>query len=304
MNRPIIASNFTPAAIFRAVDLHKPTLLIDELDTFIERSSELNGILNSGHQKKSAFVYRVIGDGQELRRFTTWGPKVYGMIGSPTGTLASRSIRVRLTRKTADEKVEKMPRVLPPEFIRLRRQMARWARDGVERIRQHHPNTEGFTNRAADNWEPLLTIAEIAGKTWPDQVRLAARAEEKSDEESVAIQLLRDIRNIFYTRKVKHLPAELLLLDLLRQVESPWHDITGAKNLELNRYYLNRTLASLGVKPRVIHVEKQLQQLLLNVGRGTQRGFDIDQFKDAIARYLRSEEPREVEVSRGNEILT
>jgi hypothetical protein len=49
--KPLLASNITAAAIFRTVEIARPTLLIDEGDTFLRENEELRGVLNSGHSK-------------------------------------------------------------------------------------------------------------------------------------------------------------------------------------------------------------------------------------------------------------
>ena len=60
--KPLSAANVTPAVIFRAIDRWKPTMLIDETDTFVSDNSELRGVLNSGHTRSGAFVIRCIGE--------------------------------------------------------------------------------------------------------------------------------------------------------------------------------------------------------------------------------------------------
>ena len=47
--RPLAAANITSAALFRAVEKYKPTLILDEADTFLPEREELRGVLNSGH---------------------------------------------------------------------------------------------------------------------------------------------------------------------------------------------------------------------------------------------------------------
>jgi hypothetical protein len=41
--RPLLASNVTVAAVFRTIEAHRPTLLIDEADTFLGDNEELRG---------------------------------------------------------------------------------------------------------------------------------------------------------------------------------------------------------------------------------------------------------------------
>ena len=47
--RPLPASNSTASALFRAVELWKPTILIDEADTFFKENFELHGMVNAGY---------------------------------------------------------------------------------------------------------------------------------------------------------------------------------------------------------------------------------------------------------------
>src|SRR6266699_5965327 len=46
--KPLLTSNTTPAGLFQAIHQCSPTLLIDELDSFL-RDDTLRNVLNSGH---------------------------------------------------------------------------------------------------------------------------------------------------------------------------------------------------------------------------------------------------------------
>lgn len=302
--RAILASNITPAAVFRVVDLFKPTLLVDELDTFLEKSSEFVGILNSGHKKAGAYVYRVVGDQQEVREFCTWGPKAFGMIGVPPGTIASRSISVRLLRKKASEKVESFDDVLQaPDLERIRRQLARWSADNKGQFQSAEVNTAEFSNRLRDNWRPLLTIAGIVGKAWVERALVAARATAEVDDEDLRTILMRDVRNIFHTRKTQRIPSELLVFDLLRQKNSPWMRLDHGQ--EMNQYQMAKLLRDMGVIPHKVRQEKELAGLLgRNPTSNLMRGYDISQFTDLFDRFLADEEAETVDVSQGNEVLS
>jgi len=50
-NKAIPASNISQSALFRTTEKYKPTLLVDEADTFLKNNEDLQGILNSGHTK-------------------------------------------------------------------------------------------------------------------------------------------------------------------------------------------------------------------------------------------------------------
>jgi putative DNA primase/helicase len=51
--RPLSLSNISAAALFRTVEKHSPTLIIDEADSFLGESEELRGLINSGHTSGS-----------------------------------------------------------------------------------------------------------------------------------------------------------------------------------------------------------------------------------------------------------
>src|SRR6266478_10228750 len=71
--RPEIAANISPSAFFRVIEETRPTLLIDEGDTFLKKHGELRGILNAGYTRESAYVVRVAAgarnaEGQERQK--------------------------------------------------------------------------------------------------------------------------------------------------------------------------------------------------------------------------------------------
>ena len=68
VHRPLPAANVTAAALFRSVEQFRPTLLIDEADSFLRDREELRGVLNSGHVRASAVVVRTV---RELSLFFT-----------------------------------------------------------------------------------------------------------------------------------------------------------------------------------------------------------------------------------------
>ena len=80
--RAELASNISPSALFRYIEEIRPTLLIDEADSFVKDNEELRGILNSGHTKAAAYVIRnvEINGEHKPRRFSTWAPKAIATI--------------------------------------------------------------------------------------------------------------------------------------------------------------------------------------------------------------------------------
>ena len=47
--RPKRAGSIPPPALFRAVELFQPTLLLDENEKYIEHGGDLHALLNEGH---------------------------------------------------------------------------------------------------------------------------------------------------------------------------------------------------------------------------------------------------------------
>ncbi len=222
--RPLFASNITPAALFRAVEKWRPTVLVDEADTFLRYSDELRGVLNSGHNRGAAYVIRTVGDDHEPRRFQTWAPKAIAQIDKLPPTLASRAIPVELRRMALGENVEPLRGDRLDHLKPLAGQAGRWAADHEAELREADPAMPGgLTGRRADNWRHLLAIAEVAGGKWLDRARRAAEVLGADDTgNTAAIILLADIRAIFDDRGVDRISSEDLASSLGAMVDRPW----------------------------------------------------------------------------------
>lgn len=280
--RPLVAANISMAAIYRVIEASAPTLLVDEADTFIGGNEELRGVLNSGHTRESAYVIRLEGDDHEPRVFSTWGAKAIAGIGHLAETIMDRSIMVELRRKRGGEAVEKLRHADPRDFDRLARMLARVAEDAGEIIGQMQPALPAELNdRAQDNWEPLLAIADYAGGHWPNTARATALQLSGSAHEalSVSAELLADIRDIFEQRGCDRITTADLLAALNADEERPW--ATYAKGRPLTPRNLAKLLGEYGVRPRNIWVEH----------RASPKGYGREQFEDAFARYLSAKSP-------------
>ena len=196
--KPAAASNFTTAVIFRIIEAWGPTLLIDEADTYLRDNIEMRGVLNGAHMRSTAYAARVIdaGGDHKPKFFPTWGPKFIALIGKLPVTLASRSIHIEMRRKTAGETVQPLRGDRIDHLTPLCRQAARWWWDNSIRLRAIEPEVPPeLYGRAADNWRPLLAIAEAAGGEWPERARqIAIKFGGRRDEQTTSVMLLEDIR--------------------------------------------------------------------------------------------------------------
>jgi len=192
-------------------------------DTFLRDNNELRGILNSGHNRGCAFVIRTTGDNYEPKRFCTWGPKAVALIGKLPATLASRAIHIALRRKMSSETVTELRPERRDHLIPLCRPAARWAADNAEKLRLAEPRLPAnIYGRTADNWRPLLAIAEVAGGHWPGTARgIAESLNGKSSEETAGIMLLDDLQRIFAEGK-DQITSVSLIETLVAMEDRPW----------------------------------------------------------------------------------
>jgi 5S rRNA maturation endonuclease (ribonuclease M5) len=225
VNRPVAASNITPAALFRSIDAWQPTLLIDEADTFMRENEELRGLINCGHTRESAYIIRVVGDDHTPKTFFVWSAKALAGIGKLPDTIIDRSITLELRRKLSEEKVERLRHADPAIFKRISAKLARFSQDYSDKIRFAKPELpEVLNDRAQDNWEPLFAIAEIAGSDWMQLAQSAALklSGEINQPQSMGVELLADIHEIYETQRVDRFSTIDLITSLCKDEEKPW----------------------------------------------------------------------------------
>src|SRR5262249_32950756 len=107
-----------------------------------------------------------------LAKFSCWCPKAISRIGRLPETLADRCIVIRMQRKTSRECCERLRKLEPST---LKEGCERFVGERAEEIAAAAPEIPPSLNdRAADIWEPLLIIADLAGGEWPGLARQAA----------------------------------------------------------------------------------------------------------------------------------
>ena len=224
--RPLPVANITSAALFRAVETYRPTLLIDEADSFLAGNEELRGIINSGHRRAMACVVRTVGDDHEPRLFSTWCPKAVALIGALPDTLEDRAVLIRMQRRRAGEGAEELRLDRLGALEPLRRRAARWAADNIDRLKTADPDLPpNMTNaRARDNWRVLVAVADAAGGRWPALAREVALrlSSSEPDTESIKVLLLRDLKALFDEKGVERLESEKVVTALIEIEGRPW----------------------------------------------------------------------------------
>jgi putative DNA primase/helicase len=272
VSRAMLAANITAAATFRVLDLHQPTLLIDEADTFLKGNDELRGILNSGHRQNGS-VIRLVGDDHEPRAFRTYSACAIAMIGNLPPTLADRSLLVELRRRRSDEKIQGFRFDRTAHLDKLASQAARWSLDHAHLIKDCDPDMPvGVDNRAADNWRPLMAIADVIGHGWDERSRRAALAAHVTDD-SAPSMLLTDIRAIFCKRTVDRLSSADIIAALTGMEGRPWAEYKNGA--PITAHGLAKLLSVYKIFSGNIRIEG-----------ATPKGYHLSQFQDAFDRYL------------------
>ena len=275
--RPLLASNISTAAVFRTVEAAHPTLLVDEADRFLKNSDELIGVLNAGH-RRGGQVIRVVemSEGYEPRAFDCYSPAALAGIGKLPDTLADRSVEIKLRRKRRDESVESLRLDRMEAFEVLSQQTARWTRDNRIRLREADPAMPAaLFNRVADNWRPLIAIADAAGGEWPQRARRVAEAAAAQDKDELAwTMLLADLRDLFDREPSGILFTTTQILPALTKMEDrPWPE--WRKEKPLTGTQLAALLKPFGVSPGTVRR-----------GDETGKGYRRADLEDAFARYL------------------
>ncbi len=288
-NKPLIASNVTVGALFRAIDTCRPTLFIDEADTFLAGSGTMRGIINSGNTWRTAYVLRLSrsklksqpnnaaapAEGAEnsgLQRYSCWCPKVIAMIGKVPDTIADRSIVVPMTRKLTTETRAPLAELEPAN---IKAKCARFALDECQNVRQCEKiRGDGLNDRAADTFDPLYVIARLAGNEWEQKLHTAALALANSAQSrSSGTELLLDIHAIFAVTGQERMFTRDLL-EVLRDERCSLGSL-ALKYSAIDEYRISQLLRPYGIRPRTFRIETQLG-----------KGYACDDFNDAIVRYL------------------
>ncbi len=276
--RPLSTENASTSALFRTVEAKHPTLLIDEYDAFAEASEEHRGLLNAGYERGATFL-RSEGDDHEPRAFDVFGPVAIAKIGAFPSTVADRSIVLPMRRRTRGEEAARLPR--PDRFREacalLRQRLVRWTKDNLPALMDAAPAfPDALDDRAADLWEPLLAIADLAGGRWPDRARAAALAltGAREDDER-GVQLLADVRAAFVAKGTDRLASKTLVEALVAVEDRPWATC-GRNDKPLTPSHLAALLKPFVIVPRSVRLDDGT----------TPKGYLLEQFHDAFNRYL------------------
>jgi len=168
-------------------------------------------------------------------------------------------------------------RLVEGEAHVLRQLVAAWAKANIEQLRNAWPRLpEALSDRQQDGAEPLLAIADLAGKDWPGRAREALVElfnGAKVQDDSNRTRLLSDIRTVFELNSSDRLATTGLLTALAEMETSPWAEFIQGRPLTPTT--LARLLKPFDIAPRDIRIGSRIL-----------KGYERESFGDAWKRYL------------------
>jgi len=312
--RALRTEHLTAPVLFRLVDQHQPTLLLDEVDSYLPYAEELRGMLNAGH-KQGACAYRCEGQGNAVRAFKAFAPAVLSGIGPLPDTLRSRSIRILLLKAEPEQITAHFDSRHTEIETVLCRKLARWAQDNFAALQTCDPPMPSTAyNRVADNWRPLFAVAHTVRGDWPALAleayhhltsrpakthSLSAGSPRPSDGRGSKgegilgdgrgikgegptsafqhddLALLADIRQIFAQSGTTRISCKQLVT-ALQVLERPGSQASNG-NPPVTSRWLGHRLHRLGISSRS-----------LRIGPQSVKGYELTDFSEAFARFLKS----------------
>jgi hypothetical protein len=163
--------------------------------------------------------------------------------------------------------------------------------DHAEAIAQLKPQMPTCLNdRAADLWEPLLVLADLAGQGWPERGRKAAEVLTNDGGEDGPIgSLFMDILLAFVSRKDPRLFSRGIVAALNQRADRPWRQMRNGK--EIDELWLARQLAPYGIRSHTLRIEGVAA-----------KGYTEADFVQVFRRYIPRSEVEELQLGvRPNE---
>jgi len=278
-HNPLLTVNASPSAVYRSIGLARndpPTILLDEADTIFGpkagENEDLRGLLNAGHQKGRPAL-RFNAATYKVEKIETFAMAALAGIGAMPETIEDRAVVIRMRRRAPGESVApyRMGRD-GAALADLRARLRAWVRAHADELRTAAPAMP-VEDRAADTWEPLIAVADLAGGDWPDVARDASvtltEAREANARGSIQARLLADCRTAFADADA--LPTADLLKRLREDPEGPW---ATYGNTGLSAMRLGMLLREFDIRSDTIRFPS-----------GQAKGYGREAFADAWARY-------------------
>lgn len=272
---PKKTDNITVAALCKFTEMGH-TILIDEFDTFCDKSKEFTGIINSG-VRKSGTCTRYGRNGQAIES-PTFGAKIYAMIGTPPQTILDRSISILQQRKLATEVKKSLEHTGSLGY--LKHDIELWCKANLNAIlssREKVPKIQAANDRQADNYHILARIAACISPEIEVAVRESAclliSALQEQENSHSGEKLMQDIKVVFEETGTSKMPTMEMIQRLCRLPDSVWGSYKS--NRPIQAHQLARILKLFKISSTTIRFSSEV----------VSKGYHKEMFEDAFSRY-------------------
>jgi hypothetical protein len=214
------------------------------------------------------------------RRYPTFAPLAIAAIGMLPLPLLHRSIVINMQRSSAQ--LRRLDEA-DAAFAWTRKAIRDWA--VKVKLAPDPEMPPSLRNRAADNWRPLLSIADSLGYGEPARAAATALSADRLYED-VGVQLLADVRTIFQARGIDRIGSAALVEQLIGLDEGHWSEWRGPNDdrppRKLTQPELAQLLHPFGINSRTIW------PLGRRLGDKSTRGYVRSQFEQPWAAYCPS----------------
>lgn len=282
--KPLQVSSITGPSMARMITLQNGqiTLLADEADRYLNNDNDtLCKVLNSGYQRgKKIMCTETSGRNMKPHLFDCFAPCAIAGIGNIPATVQSRSITITMKRKTSNDHIEKLRyRQVHQYMEELRQKCKRFIQDHEEEIVNCIPDMPSSLNdRTADVSEILFAISDTISPDWHQKLETAllklVKHQYGNEEQSVRIQLLMDIQNIFSGVPMGWLSSNKLVEKLNEIETSPWSEWNRGFPMSVSA--LAKQLKFFGIAPKQTREDYDDRS----------RKYYVADFKDAFDRYI------------------
>ena len=222
---PYRSDHMTAAAIFHTLGYREHTLLLDEGDNLgLLNNPTLRAVFNAGHRRGGAISRFISG---RPRKFSVFAPLAVAAIGMLPLPLMHRAVIINMQRHAkTDAPLEQLDEH-DPRLAAARIEIQKWAATCTLAREPEMPPE--LHNRAADNWRPLLAIADDLGHGEDARTAAIALSVNRLDERPRRHPAHRHPR-VFDALGVDRLTSAALVEALLALEDSLWHDWRGLRD--------------------------------------------------------------------------
>jgi uncharacterized protein DUF3631 len=291
-------ADITPAALYSIIEDDQPTLMIDEAERFAVSRNEFRAIVNSGYRRGETVIRR---QGNDVRQFRLYCPKVFVLIGDVFDTLRDRSAMVTLRRGHAPERfVYTDAKRRGSELKEKIESLVSSSAEDIASSYETLPSLGFLTDREEEIWSPLFAICRVlCPERWDELVRTAVDistlktaaprkhfelpAHEDAEQQiEYGERAVRDLVQVIVNQSktsIRSIDAIAALRDL---PTGPWRTFKGEglkPNIE-GSMALASLLEPFGIRPTTIRLRPRSEGAL----GSTAKGYKLADLKEAAKK--------------------